>query len=333
MDEFKSTKDTIQADDSESESKEDRNMFSNVLNILMNKLCHQLLKIETSSKISTVSLEKIGNVFVVFSRPNVFQAYSEHINNLQKSIDLVENESKHNQPLTDLLKQNQQAAADQMNICGLLLKPVQRFPQLILILKNLLKGADTAKGYKVVNARFRGLKSECAGVVSLAMALDKKKYGSSLNAKISKEKVSRLFVSNVHKNTDNEKEAFDVKDCSLKDRTQRKYNSKNVNKSKVLARTQCTTKTVILRSRSTMVLNPRPRAATILISEVSDATEIKSLSENPTGSDRLGCRKSKQWKDRVLTNSGKVKNSRVLVQDNSSLRARRERQRQRDRER
>ena len=40
VDEFKSTKDTIQADDSESESKEDRNMFSNVLNILMNKLCH-----------------------------------------------------------------------------------------------------------------------------------------------------------------------------------------------------------------------------------------------------------------------------------------------------
>ena len=61
--------------------------------------------------------------------------------------------------LTYLLKQKQEAAADQMNICGLLLKPVQRFPQLILILKNLLKGADTAKGCKVVNARFRGLKS------------------------------------------------------------------------------------------------------------------------------------------------------------------------------
>ena len=61
---------------------------------------------------------------------------------------------------------------------------------------------------------------------------------------------------------------------------------------------------------------------TLSISEVSDATEIKSLSENPTRSDRLGRRKSKQWKDRLLTGSGKDSDSHVLVQDNSSSRGR-----------
>ena len=114
--------------------------------------------------------EKISKGFVaVSSNPNVFKAYSEHINNLQEIYhgwlycDSFSTRSRffcifrsiYLRILTYLLKQNQKAAADQMNICGLLLKPVQRFPQLILILKNLLKGADTAKGYKVVNIRFR----------------------------------------------------------------------------------------------------------------------------------------------------------------------------------
>ena len=53
-DEFKSTKDTTQADDSESESKEDRNMFSDGLNILIDKIVSPVIEIEPSSKNCTV---------------------------------------------------------------------------------------------------------------------------------------------------------------------------------------------------------------------------------------------------------------------------------------
>ena len=60
VDEFKSTKDTIQPDDSDSESKEDENMSYDVLNILIDEIVspviEQFKEIGTSSKIAQYHL-------------------------------------------------------------------------------------------------------------------------------------------------------------------------------------------------------------------------------------------------------------------------------------
>ena len=68
VDEFKSTKDTIQLDDSDSESEEDENMSSDVPNILINEIVSPVIgqskEIGTpSSQKCTVSLETVDKLF------------------------------------------------------------------------------------------------------------------------------------------------------------------------------------------------------------------------------------------------------------------------------
>jgi hypothetical protein len=54
-------------------------------------------------------------------------------------MDCAKQESKRRSALADFLKVNQIKAHDRVSFFGLMVKPVQRFPQFILLLQDLLK--------------------------------------------------------------------------------------------------------------------------------------------------------------------------------------------------
>ena len=90
--------------------------------------------------------EKIGDVFVAnFSKAVVLEIYSDFINNFTAAMDCAKQESKRKSALADFLKVKQITAHDRVSFFGLMVKPVQRFPQFILLLQDLLK--ETPPGH------------------------------------------------------------------------------------------------------------------------------------------------------------------------------------------
>ena len=84
--------------------------------------------------------ERIGDVFVAsFSKSIVLEVYSNFINNFSIAMDLARSEAKRKSALADFLKVKQISAHDRLSFFGLMVKPVQRFPQFILFLQDLLK--------------------------------------------------------------------------------------------------------------------------------------------------------------------------------------------------
>jgi Rho guanine nucleotide exchange factor 10 len=80
--------------------------------------------------------ERIGDVFVSsFSRAIVLDMYSEFINNFTTAMDLAKQESKRKSAFDDFLKVKQITSSDRLSFFGLMVKPVQRFPQFILQLQ------------------------------------------------------------------------------------------------------------------------------------------------------------------------------------------------------
>ena len=84
--------------------------------------------------------ERIGDVFVAsFSKSSVLEIYSDFINNFNQAMELAKSESKRKSAFADFLQVKQITAADRLNFFGLMVKPIQRFPQFILLLQDLLK--------------------------------------------------------------------------------------------------------------------------------------------------------------------------------------------------
>nr|XP_032517033.1 rho guanine nucleotide exchange factor 10 isoform X5 [Danaus plexippus plexippus] len=84
--------------------------------------------------------EKIGEVFLnAFSKAVVLDVYSDFINNFSVAMELAKMESKRKSALADFLKVKQISAHDRLSFFGLMVKPVQRFPQFIMFLQDLLK--------------------------------------------------------------------------------------------------------------------------------------------------------------------------------------------------
>ena len=84
--------------------------------------------------------EKIGDVFVsTFSKPIVLEVYSNFINNFSIAMDLARSEAKRKSALDDFFKVKQISAHDRLSFFGLMVKPVQRIPQFIMFLQDLLK--------------------------------------------------------------------------------------------------------------------------------------------------------------------------------------------------
>lgn len=80
-----------------------------------------------------------GEVFLnAFSKAVVLDVYSDFINNFSVAMELAKMESKRKSALADFLKVKQISAHDRLSFFGLMVKPVQRFPQFIMFLQVFL---------------------------------------------------------------------------------------------------------------------------------------------------------------------------------------------------
>uniref|UniRef100_A0A1Q3F491 Putative guanine nucleotide exchange factor n=1 Tax=Culex tarsalis TaxID=7177 RepID=A0A1Q3F491_CULTA len=102
---------------------------------------HTLFRISLADYIQSWDTEeKIGDVFVAtFSKSLVLEVYSGFINNFSIAMDLARMEAKRKSALSDFFKVKQISSHDRLSFFGLMVKPVQRFPQFILFLQDLLK--------------------------------------------------------------------------------------------------------------------------------------------------------------------------------------------------
>ena len=119
-------------------------LFHRVPEILQ---CHTVFRIALAEAIRNWdNEEKIGDVFVAnFSKAVVLEIYSDFINNFTAAMECAKQESKRKSALADFLKVKQITAHDRVSFFGLMVKPVQRFPQFILLLQDLLK--ETPPGH------------------------------------------------------------------------------------------------------------------------------------------------------------------------------------------
>merc|ERR1719330_262747 len=121
--------------------------------------------------------EKIGDVFVAsFSKSVVLEVYADFINNFSEAMELAKCESKRKSAFADFLKVKQITAHDRLNFFGLMVKPIQRFPQFILLLQDLLK--ETPQGHKDRMA----LQLALTTLESLAVMLNERKRESEQSA-------------------------------------------------------------------------------------------------------------------------------------------------------
>jgi len=120
-------------------------MFYRVPEILQ---CHSQFRIALSEAVKNWDEEeKIGDVFVAsFSKSVVLEVYSDFINNFSEAMELAKCESKRKSAFADFLKVKQITAHDRLNFFGLMVKPIQRFPQFILLLQDLLKETPPGHG-------------------------------------------------------------------------------------------------------------------------------------------------------------------------------------------
>ncbi|XP_039317025.2 rho guanine nucleotide exchange factor 10 isoform X3 [Saimiri boliviensis] len=109
--------------------------------------CHSLFQIALASRVSEWdSVEMIGDVFVAsFSKSMVLDAYSEYVNNFSTAVAVLKKTCATKPAFLEFLKQEQEASPDRTTLYSLMMKPIQRFPQFILLLQDMLK--NTSKGH------------------------------------------------------------------------------------------------------------------------------------------------------------------------------------------
>ncbi|XP_037550995.1 rho guanine nucleotide exchange factor 10 [Nematolebias whitei] len=103
--------------------------------------CHFLFQIALASRVTEWDdLEMIGDVFVAsFSKSMVLDAYSEYVNNFSTAMAVVRKTCASKPGFLEFLKNRQETSGDRMTLYGLMMKPIQRFPQFILLLQDMLK--------------------------------------------------------------------------------------------------------------------------------------------------------------------------------------------------
>uniref|UniRef100_A0A668ADE0 Rho guanine nucleotide exchange factor 10 n=1 Tax=Myripristis murdjan TaxID=586833 RepID=A0A668ADE0_9TELE len=103
--------------------------------------CHFLFQIALASRVAEWdNLEMIGDVFVAsFSKSMVLDAYSEYVNNFSTAMAVVRKTCASKPGFLEFLKHRQETSTDRMTLYGLMMKPIQRFPQFILLLQDMLK--------------------------------------------------------------------------------------------------------------------------------------------------------------------------------------------------
>ncbi|KAK2850779.1 hypothetical protein Q5P01_007055 [Channa striata] len=103
--------------------------------------CHSMFQIALASRVAEWdNTEKIGDLFVAsFSKSMVLNVYSDYINNFTNAMALIKKACMSKPAFLDFLKKKQASSPDRITLYGLMVKPIQRFPQFILLLQDMLK--------------------------------------------------------------------------------------------------------------------------------------------------------------------------------------------------
>ncbi|XP_004637738.1 rho guanine nucleotide exchange factor 10-like protein isoform X1 [Octodon degus] len=109
--------------------------------------CHSMFQIALSSRVAEWdSTEKIGDLFVAsFSKSMVLDVYSDYVNNFTNAMSIIKKACLTKPAFLEFLKRRQVCSPDRVTLYGLMVKPVQRFPQFILLLQDMLK--NTPRGH------------------------------------------------------------------------------------------------------------------------------------------------------------------------------------------
>ncbi|XP_051962088.1 rho guanine nucleotide exchange factor 10-like protein [Xyrauchen texanus] len=103
--------------------------------------CHSMFQIALASRVAEWdNIEKIGDLFVAsFSKSMVLDVYSDYVNNFTNAMALIKKACMSKPAFLEFLKKMQASSADRITLYGLMVKPIQRFPQFILLLQDMLK--------------------------------------------------------------------------------------------------------------------------------------------------------------------------------------------------
>ncbi|XP_075762296.1 rho guanine nucleotide exchange factor 10-like protein isoform X8 [Pelodiscus sinensis] len=109
--------------------------------------CHSMFQIALSSRVAEWdTAEKIGDLFVAsFSKSMVLDVYSDYVNNFTNAMAVIKKACLTKPAFLEFLKKRQMTSPDRVTLYGLMVKPIQRFPQFILLLQDMLK--NTPKGH------------------------------------------------------------------------------------------------------------------------------------------------------------------------------------------
>ncbi|XP_051947211.1 rho guanine nucleotide exchange factor 10-like protein isoform X2 [Xyrauchen texanus] len=103
--------------------------------------CHSIFQIALASRVAEWdNSEKIGDLFVAsFSKSMVLDVYSDYVNNFTNAMALIKKACMSKPAFLEFLKKKQASSVDRITLYGLMVKPIQRFPQFILLLQDMLK--------------------------------------------------------------------------------------------------------------------------------------------------------------------------------------------------
>uniref|UniRef100_A0A672FG92 DH domain-containing protein n=1 Tax=Salarias fasciatus TaxID=181472 RepID=A0A672FG92_SALFA len=103
--------------------------------------CHSMFQIALGSRVAEWDHnEMIGDLFVAsFSKSMVLNIYSDYINNFANAMALIKKACVSKPAFLEFLKKKQASSPDRITLYGLMVKPIQRFPQFIVLLQDMLK--------------------------------------------------------------------------------------------------------------------------------------------------------------------------------------------------
>lgn len=121
-------------------------LSQNKINVIFYRLeqilqCHAIFGIALNQCVREWDQkERIGDVFIAsFSKGMVLDIYSDFINNFTNAMETARKASKSKSAFAQFLQEKSLSSPDRLSFFGLMVKPVQRFPQFILLLNDLLK--------------------------------------------------------------------------------------------------------------------------------------------------------------------------------------------------
>ncbi|KAB0350825.1 hypothetical protein FD754_015682 [Muntiacus muntjak] len=158
-----------------------RTVFFRVKEVLQ---CHCLLQIALAGRVAEWdSVEMIGDVFVAsFSKSMVLDAYSEYVNNFSTAVAILKKTCATKPAFLEFLKQCQESSPDRVTLHSLMTKPIQRFPQFILLLQDMLK--NTPRGHpdpEKLNERKRDADQRCE-IKQIAKAINERYLNKLLSS-------------------------------------------------------------------------------------------------------------------------------------------------------